>query len=83
MLSHIVRSHAGLVEDAGIQHYRATHLRAASGPPMPVFADDIQLSQGSLNVHVHPRALRVVAGTVLTGQDATPAKIYPKLAPDE
>jgi len=36
-----------------------------------------------LNVHVHPRALRVVAGTVLTGQDATPAKIDPKQAPDE
>jgi len=83
MRSYVVRSHAGLVEDASIQHYRATHLRGASGPPMPVLVDGIRLCQGSLNVHDQPRALRVVAGTVLTGQDATPAKIDPKQAPDE
>jgi hypothetical protein len=50
---------------------------------MPVLVDGIRLCQGSLNVHDQPRALRVVAGTVLTGQGATTGKIDPKRAPDE
>jgi diacylglycerol kinase (ATP) len=83
MLSHAVLSRGAMVKDAGVVHYHAKHIAIAANPQMTVLADGIQLGQGSLNVHVHPRALRVVAGTVLTGQDATPAKIDPKQAPDE
>ena len=71
MLSHAVLSRGALVKDAGVVHYHAKHIAIAANPQMTVLADGIQLGQGSLNVHVHPRALRVVAGTVLTGQDAT------------
>jgi diacylglycerol kinase (ATP) len=83
MLSYAVRSHGGLLEDAGIKHYRAKHVRIGSKPHMPILADGILLGQGSLSVHVHPRALRVIAGAELTGQQATTAVIDPKLAPDE
>ncbi len=83
MLSHAVLSRGALVKDAGVVHYHARHIAIAANPQMTVLADGIQLGQGSLNVHVHPRALRVVAGTELTGQDATTAKIDPKRAPDE
>jgi diacylglycerol kinase (ATP) len=83
MLSHAVLSRGALVKDAGVVHYHAKHIAIAANPQMTVLADGIQLGQGSLNVHVHPRALRVAAGTVLTGQAASPAKIDPKLSPDE
>lgn len=83
MLSYAVRSRGGHVEDAGIKHYRAKHVRIGSKPQMPVLADGILLSQGSLSVHVHPRALRVIAGAELTGQQATTVVSDPKLAPDE
>jgi diacylglycerol kinase (ATP) len=83
MLSYAVLSRGGLVEDAGIKHYRAKHVTIVSNPQMPVLADGILLGQGSLSVHVHPRALTVMAGTELTGQPATTVVIDPKLALDE
>jgi diacylglycerol kinase (ATP) len=83
MLSYAVLSRGGSLEDAGIKHYRAKHITIVSNPQMPVLADGILLSQGSLSVHVHPRALTVMTGTELTGQSATMAVIDPKLAPDE
>jgi diacylglycerol kinase (ATP) len=83
MLSYAVLSRGGLVEDAGIKHYRAKHVTVVSNPEMPVLADGVQLGQGSLSVHVHPRALRVMAGTELTGQHATTMVTEPKLALDE
>ena len=72
MLSYAVLSRGGLVEDAGIKHYRAKHVAIVSDPQMPVLADGILLGQGSLSVHVHPRALNVMAGSELTGLPATP-----------
>jgi diacylglycerol kinase (ATP) len=83
MLSYAVLSRGGLVEDAAIKHYRAKHVAIASDPKMPVLADGILLGQGSLSVHVHPRALNVMAGSELTGLPATPSLIGPKLASDE
>jgi len=83
MLSHAVLSRGDLVKDAGVKHYRAKHVAIAANPKMSVLADGVQLGQGSLSVHVHPRALRVVAGTALTGKRATTAVTDPKLAPDE
>jgi diacylglycerol kinase (ATP) len=83
MLSYAVLSRGGLVEDAGIKHYRAKHVTVVSNPKMPILADGVQLGQGSLSVHVHPRALRVMAGTELTGQHATTMVTEPKLALDE
>jgi diacylglycerol kinase family enzyme len=55
------------VEDSGIKHYRAKHVTIVSDPQMPVLADGTLLGQGSLSVHVHPRAVMVMAGAELTG----------------
>ena len=70
MISYAMLSRGGLAGDAGIKHYRAKHMTIASTPPMPVLADGILLSPGSLSIHVHPRALAVMAGTQLTGPPA-------------
>jgi diacylglycerol kinase (ATP) len=71
MLSYAVLSRGGLVKDAGIKHYRAKHVKIRSIPRMPVLADGILLGEGSLSVHIHPRALTVMAGSTLTGQRDT------------
>jgi diacylglycerol kinase (ATP) len=71
MLSYAVLSRGGLVQDAGIQHYRVKHVKIHSIPHMPVLADGTLLGEGSLSVHIHPRALTVMAGTELTGQRDT------------
>jgi len=71
MLSYAVLSRGGLVQDAGIQHYRVKHVKIRSNPRMPVLADGTLLGQGSLSVHIHPRALTVMAGSALTGHLAT------------
>ena len=71
MLSYAVLSRGGLVKDAGIKHYRAKHIKIRSIPHMPVLADGILLGEGSLSVHIHPRALTVMTGSALTGQRDT------------
>jgi len=68
MISYTMLSQLGLVEDIGIQHYRVRHVKIRSIPDMPVLADGLLLGQGSLSVHVHPRALAVMVGSALTGQ---------------
>jgi YegS/Rv2252/BmrU family lipid kinase len=68
MLSYAMLSRGGLVKDAGIKHYRAKHIKIHSIPRMPVLADGTLLGEGSLSVHIHPRALTVMAGSALTGQ---------------
>lgn len=68
MISYALLSRGGLLENEGIQHYRAKTIKIISDPPMPVLADGTLLGQGSLSIHVHPRALKVLAGTALTGQ---------------
>jgi diacylglycerol kinase (ATP) len=70
MISYAVLSRGGLVEDAGIQHYRAKQVKIRSIPRMPVLADGVLLGEGTLSVHIHPRALTVMAGSALTGQRA-------------
>jgi diacylglycerol kinase (ATP) len=70
MISYAVFSRGGLVEDAGIKHYRANHVTIVSKPSMPVLADGILLGQGSLSVHVHRHALAVMVGAKLTGRHA-------------
>ncbi len=80
MLSYAVLSRGGLVQDAGIKHYRAKHVTIDSSPQMPVLADGNLLGQGSLSVHVHPRALMVMAGAELTGQPAAAAVSEPEAA---
>ena len=72
MLSAVL-SRGGLVEHEGIKHYRAKDVTIVSTPQMPVLADGTLLGQGSLSIHVHPHALRVMAGKELTGQPATTA----------
>ena len=83
MISYAVLSRGGLVEDAGIKHYRANHVTIVSKPSMPVLADGILLGQGSLSVHVHRRALAVMVGKKLTGQRARAVAIDPKRTPNE
>jgi YegS/Rv2252/BmrU family lipid kinase len=71
MISYAMLSQIGIVEDIGIKHYRAKHVKIRSIPRMPVLADGILLGEGSLSVNIHPRALTVMAGTALTGHLAT------------
>jgi len=71
MLSYDVLSRGGLVKDAGIKHFCVKHVKIRSIPRMPVLADGLLLGEGSLSVHIHPRALTVMAGSALTGQLAT------------
>jgi len=71
MISYAMLSRGGFVEDASIVHYRAKHIKIRSIPRMPVLADGLLLGDGSLSVHIHPRALTVMAGSELTGQLAT------------
>jgi diacylglycerol kinase family enzyme len=80
MLSYAVLSRGGLVEDAGIKHYRVKHVKIRSIPRMPVLADGLLLGEGSLSVHIHPRALTVMAGSVLTGLLATAESTDSKVA---
>jgi diacylglycerol kinase family enzyme len=83
MLAYVLRPDGGTLEDAGIHHCRARHVAVVSKPRMPVLADGVPLGQGSLSVHIHPRALPVMAGTKLTGNLATTGLNNPKSNPDE
>jgi len=83
MLSRVVRASGGLLENAGIMHYRARHVKVLAEPRMSVLADGIMLGQSSLSVQVHPRALTVVSGTELTGEHATRAATNSLLVHDE
>ena len=71
MISYAVLSRGALLEDADNKHYRAKHLKVISDPPMSVLADGVLLGQGSMSVHIHPRALTVMAGSELTGEITT------------
>jgi diacylglycerol kinase (ATP) len=71
VVSYAMLSQFGLAADVSIKHYRVKHARISSNPRMPVLADGIELGAGSLSVHVHPRALAVMAGSELTGSSAT------------
>jgi YegS/Rv2252/BmrU family lipid kinase len=79
MISYAMLAQIGLVEDIGIKHYRAKHVTIHSIPRMPVLADGLLLGAGSLSVHIHPRALSVMAGAALAGQlaisDLTDSKV--------
>ncbi len=83
MISYAVFSRGGLVENAGINHYRANHVTIVSKPPMPVLADGILLGQGSLSVHVHRRALAVMVGKELTGRRIRAVKHDSRRTPNE
>jgi YegS/Rv2252/BmrU family lipid kinase len=83
MISYAMLSRGGLVENADIKHYRAKNVTISSKPQMSALADGNLLGQGSLSVHVHPRALRVMAGAELTGQPAAITEATPGQAFDE
>jgi diacylglycerol kinase (ATP) len=68
VVSYAMLSQFGLAADVSIRHYRVKHASIRSMPRMPVLADGIQLGEGSLSVHIQPRALAVMAGSALTGQ---------------
>lgn len=75
MISYAMLSQIGLVNDAGIEHYRVKSIRIHSIPHMPVLADGLLLGEGSLSAHIHPHALTVMAGSALTGQQTSPELI--------
>jgi diacylglycerol kinase (ATP) len=83
MLTYAVLSRGGSLVEAGIEHFRAKHVKIVSKPQMPVVADGIVLGLGSISGRVHPRALTVLAGTELTGKLATPTVVGTELALDE
>ena len=68
MISYAMLSQIGLVNDIGIKHYRVKQVKMHSTPHMPLLADGVLLGEGSLSVHIDPRALTVMAGSALTGQ---------------
>ncbi len=70
MISFAMLPREGLVQDADNKHYRAKHLKIVSKPRMSVLADGVFLGNTPLSVHIHPRALTVMAGDALTGQPA-------------
>jgi diacylglycerol kinase (ATP) len=80
MISYAMLSQIGLVEDIGIKHYRVKHVKIRSIPRMPVLADGVLLGEGSLSVHIHPRALAVIAGSALTGHLTTSDVMDSKMA---
>ena len=83
MISFAMLNQIGLIEDIGIKHYRARQVRIHSVPRMPVLADGLLLGEGSLSVHIHPCALTVMAGSVLTGASSTTTSAsHSKLAVD-
>jgi diacylglycerol kinase (ATP) len=84
MLSYAALSLGGPLEEAGIKHYRARHIRVVSRPKMPVIADGILVGQGSgsLSIDIHPRALTVIAGTALTGESSAPPAAGSRLTVD-
>lgn len=75
MLSMAVLPRAKPLEENGIRQTRFRHVRIVSDPQMPVLADGTLLSPGAVSVHVHPRALSVMAGSKLTGQPAEAAPV--------
>jgi len=82
MISYAMLSRGGLSEASNIKHFRAKHVTIHSIPGMPVLADGTLLGDGSLSVHIHPRALTVMAGSALTGQLTTSAATDSKLVID-
>lgn len=70
MISNAMLSKIGLLDDFGMKHYRVKHLNIRSKPRMPVLADGVQLGDGPISVHIHPRVLTVMAGLALTGKPA-------------
>jgi len=84
MLSYAMLSLGGSLEEAGIRHYRARHIKIVSKPRMPVIADGNPVIQdaGPLSIHVHPRAVTVIVGTALTGEPSPKPAVGPNLAVD-
>ncbi len=62
LISFVVRSAAGPVDDAHLKHYRVSRLDVRSSPEMPVLADGVALQSGPVSVKVQPRSLEVITG---------------------
>ena len=70
MISSAMLYQPGSTETPGVKHYRVQQAKIHSIPRMPMLADGILLGEASFSVHVHPRALTVMTGSVLTGSRA-------------
>jgi diacylglycerol kinase (ATP) len=75
MLAYAMLSRGGVVEDVGIKQYRTKHISIVSTPRMPVLADGIVLEEGALSVHIHARALTVMAGIKRTGDEPASRRV--------
>jgi diacylglycerol kinase family enzyme len=84
MLSYATLSLGGSLNEAGIKHYRARHVKVVSNPHMPVIADGVLVApgSGSVSIHVEPRALTVMVGSTLTGESPAIAATHSESAID-
>ncbi len=63
LISFALRSLAGSVDQAAIQHFRVKQLRLKSKPRMVMIADGVNLGPASARIEIVPRALTVIAGS--------------------
>ncbi len=80
LISYMMQALAGLTQNPGIKHYRVKHLKILSTPKMPVLADGVILGEGSASILVHPRALRVMAGSRPNGDPGTSQSLESKVS---
>lgn len=85
MLSYAMLALGGSLREAGIEHYRASHIQVVAKPRMRVVADGNLLRplSRSMSLHVQPRALTVIVGTALTGEISPKPAAASKLRVDE
>jgi diacylglycerol kinase family enzyme len=74
LISFALRSLAGSVDQATIQHFRAKQLRLKSKPRMAIIADGLDLGSAAAKIEIVPRALTVMAGST-RGRGPTQAAV--------
>jgi diacylglycerol kinase (ATP) len=65
LLTYAVQMSSGQVDDPRVAHYTAHHAKIHTLPAMPVMVDGMVLGDSPLRVHVHRRALAVMASPLL------------------
>jgi diacylglycerol kinase (ATP) len=66
LISYVMQSASGAVEDTRVKHYRIKRVNIHSDPPMPVLADGMLLEPGPVTAEVYPRALAILGGAAKT-----------------
>ena len=79
LISYVVQSTSGAVEDARIKHFHVKRLTIRSSPLMPVLADGMPLTPGTVTAQIHSRALAVMGGAINTAMGEQPQRQSQKL----